>query len=243
MIICKQCHTENDSGSRYCKSCGAPLETSSSASGHSPSNWFGVMTMRLVVTILLLWIAGVVLVNLNFIHQLSIPGLKLSTTSIVGTVILLTIVVLLMKYAFDLSALWPQLFPRMRVGGTLFSGIIQLLALALAYSALQPFMIGLLGGTEPVTILQVALAICAISVVVWVGLDVYRAIPNWIESLRHRQAFSMPSPSFSEPAPALSHAESRPTPSRFNVDAATRPSIPQSEKTVIASKNKPSGGE
>jgi len=243
MIICNQCHTENDSSSRYCKSCGAPLETSSSASGHSPSSWFGIMTLRLVVTILLLWIAGVILVNLNFIHQLSFPGLNLSTTGVIGTVILLTVVVLLVKYAFDLSAIWPQLFPRFRVGGTLFSGIIQLLALALAYSALQPFMIGLFGGTEPVTILQVALAICAVWVVVWVGMEVYRAIPGWIENLRHRQSLSTPPRSFSEPAPALSHAESRPAPSRFDVSATTRSSTSQSEKTVIAPKNKPSGGE
>jgi hypothetical protein len=240
MIICNQCHSENELGSRYCKLCGAALETSPHASGPSPSSWFGIMTLRLVVTILLLWIAGVVLINLNFIHQLALPGLSLSPTSLIGTVVLLTIVALLVKYAFDLSAIWPQLFPRMRVGGTLLSGIIQLLALALAYSALQPFMIGLFGSTEPVTILQVALAICAISVVVWVGLEVYRAIPGWIENLRRRPSLSMQSPSFSEPATVLSHAESRPGPARFDVDAATRPSISQSEKTVIASKNKPS---
>jgi len=241
MIICNQCRSENEPGSRYCRNCGAPLETSTNTSGHSPSNWFGIMTLRLVVSILLLWIAGAILINLNFIHQLAFPGLNLSTTSVIGTVVLLIVVGLLIKYAFDLSAIWPQLFPRMRVGGTMLSGIIQLLALALAYTALQPFMIGLFGSPEPVTILQVALAICAISVVVWVGLEVYRAIPGWLDGLRHRSTLSpAPSPSFSEPATVLSHAAPRPTPSRFDIDTTTQPSISQSEKTVIASKNKPS---
>jgi hypothetical protein len=238
MIICTQCRSENEPGSRYCRNCGVPLEASANASGHSPSNWFGVMTLRLVVTILLLWIAGVILVNLNFIHQLSLPGLNLSPTSLIGTVVLLTVVVLLVKYGFDLSALWPQIFPKTRVVGTLLSGIIQLLALALAYSALQPFMTGLFGSPEPVTILQVALAICAISVVVWVGLEVYRAIPGWLDSLHHRPNLSVPPAPFSEPV--LSHADSHPAPMHYNVDAATRPSVSQSEKTVIASKNKPS---
>jgi hypothetical protein len=47
MIICTQCRSENEPGSRYCRNCGAPLEASANASGHSPSNWFGVMTLRL----------------------------------------------------------------------------------------------------------------------------------------------------------------------------------------------------
>jgi len=185
----------------------------------------------------------VVLINLNFIRQLAVPGVSLSPTSLIGTVVLLTVVVLLVKYAFDLSAIWPQLFPRMRVGGTLLSGIIQLLALALAYSALQPFMIGLFGSAEPVTILQVALAICAVTVVVVGGVGSLPRHPGWLETMRRRQrTLSMQSPSFSEPATVYPHAESRPGPARFDGRCShPRPSISQSEeRQVIASKNKPS---
>ena len=211
---CPNCNAENEPTNEFCINCGTPLQESVNDTvppvqrvfppqtpqppppqpmARSVSELLQVLTIRMVVILVGLWLLKVILNWLPFIEELRIPDLPLAVTTIIDTIVYLIIIGLLVSYSRMLWALWPQVLPRYREAATFLVMLIYIVVLVVLYLAIAPLIRALV--TRPMeilTILQLVLFIAALSLLVYALVIVYQRLPFWLPSVRQQVTFSAP---------------------------------------------------
>lgn len=197
---CPNCGAPNDPSSKFCASCGHPLQGQGSSSSsdsyepaYSPRAVLGIQTGQLLLSLLGLWILRTVLTGLSFVQELRIPDVPMTTPSIISALIYLTIIVLLVRYVSLLGRLWPQAFPGYPHAAAVGGGIVYLIALAQAYKGSKPLLAMTSADPELVMIWQIVLVFIALLVAIRVSVIVYRFLPTWLTSAR-RSLLDIPMP-------------------------------------------------
>lgn len=213
---CPNCNTPNEPGYQFCVNCGQPLSSQSQVpppAGESPapppvvqpqapprppiarslSELLQVLTIRIVVILVGLWLLKVVLNWLPFIQDLRIPNSPLSVSTIINTIVYLIIIALLVSYSRMLWVLWPQALPRYREASTFLVMLIYIVVLIVFYYAVQPLILAFASDPrEALTVLQVILFIVALILLVYAIVIVYQRLPFWLPSVRQRVTFTAP---------------------------------------------------
>lgn len=205
---CPNCNTPNDSANQFCVNCGQPLGEQISTPAQSPavqspaiqppaiarsvSELLQVLTIRMVVILLGLWLLKVVLNWLPFIKELRIPNSPLPVPTIINTIVFLIIIVWLISYSRMLWVLWPQALPRYREAGSFLVMLIYLITLVVLYNAARPLVLTFAPGTEALTILQVVLFIIALFLLIYAIVVVYQRLPFWLPAIRQSAVFRAP---------------------------------------------------
>ncbi len=200
---CPNCNTPNDPTNQFCVSCGKPLGEQTSTPAQPPTaqppavarsvpELLQVLTIRMLVILLGLWLLRVILNWLPFIRELRIPNSLVSIPTIINTLIYLIIIVWLVSYSRTLWVLWPQALPRYREAGSFLVMLIYIITLVVFYYAVRP-LISVVGlGSEALTILQVILFIVALGLLLYAIVIVYQRLPFWLPAIRQSAVFQSP---------------------------------------------------
>ena len=214
---CPICTTENEPTNEFCINCGTRLqeivgETNPGEQRPAPpppppppptpppqpmarslSELLQVLTIRMVVILIGLWLLKVILNWLPFIKELRIPDLPLATTTIIDTIVYLIIIVLLISYSRMLWVLWPRVLPRYREAATFLVMLIYIIILVVLYLAIQPIIRALVPRpAEILTVLQLVLFVTALFLLVYALVIAYQRLPFWIPSVRQQVIFAAP---------------------------------------------------
>ena len=155
----------------------------------SQSEMLGVLTLRLLFSLLGLWIANLILNGLAFVEELRIPDFDLPIPVLISSLIYLIMVVLLVNYARVLSSLWPQAYPRYPEAVHVLTSLVYLGVLAVGYKSLRPIFQYLIDDPEPLMVFQLVLVVIAIGIIIRAGLIIYNSLPAWI--IRFRRSFEV----------------------------------------------------
>ena len=200
---CPNCNTPNDPANQFCVNCGKPLGEQASAPIPAPaaqppaiarsvSELLQVLTVRMLVILLGLWLLRAVLNWLPFIKELRIPNSPVPIPTIINTLIYLIIIAWLVSYSRTLWVLWPQALPRYREAGSFLVMLIYIIILVIFYYAVRP-LISVFGlGSDVLTILQVVLFIIALALLLYAIIVVYQRLPFWLPALRRSAVFKAP---------------------------------------------------
>jgi hypothetical protein len=179
---CPYCNTPNDPSHQYCQACGKPLSLHPPTPQSSARNMLWIVTGRLLVSLLFLWLMRGILNDLDFIQNTTIPDLNLAMTTVISLAVFITIIVLLIGFIGAIGRLWPQAFPRFYQASIIFTVILQLILLNQLYKGLQ-LVIPLVTRDQEVMIISgVVLAAIALILVVRAFVITYQALPNWFAS-------------------------------------------------------------
>jgi len=152
-----------------------------------------VLTIRMVVILIGLWLLKAILNWLPFIKELRIPDSPLATTTIIDTIVYLIIIGLLISYSRMLWVLWPQVLPRYREAATFLVMLIYIIVLVVLYLAIQPIILGLVTRPSQVlTVLQIVLFVAALFLLFYALVIVYQRLPFWLPSVRQQVTFAAP---------------------------------------------------
>jgi hypothetical protein len=200
---CPNCNTPNDPANQFCVNCGKPLSeqavpppqptfAQTPAIARSVSELLQVLTIRMLVILLGLWLLRAILNWLPFIKELRIPNSPVPIPTIINTLIYLIIIAWLVSYSRTLWVLWPQALPRFREAGSFLVMLIYIIILVIFYYAVRPLISILDLGTEVLTILQVALFIIALVLLLYAIIVIYQRLPFWLPALRQSAVFKAP---------------------------------------------------
>jgi membrane protease subunit (stomatin/prohibitin family) len=207
---CPNCNTQNDPDNQFCVNCGQLLGESTATKGQpqiepapiparppgiarSVPELLQILTIRMLVILLGLWLLKVVLNWLPFIKELRIPNSPLSVATIINTIVFLIIIVWLISYSRMLWVLWPQALPRYQEAGSFLVMLIYIVILVVFYNAARPLVVTFAPDTEALTVLQVALFIIALLMLIYAIVVVYQRLPFWLPAIRQSAAFRPPS--------------------------------------------------
>jgi hypothetical protein len=151
-----------------------------------------VLTIRMVVILLGLWLLKVIINALPFVKELRIPKSPLPVPTIINTIVLLIIIGLFINYSRMLWVLWPQALPRLKDAGTFLVLIIYIVILIVLYYAAEPIVIILAPNREALTILQIVLFGISLLLLIYAISIVYTRLPSWLPSIRQQVAFTAP---------------------------------------------------
>lgn len=155
-----------------------------------------VLTIRLLVILLSLWVLKVFLNWLPFIKELRIPSLPLSTTTIINTIVYIVVIVFLFGYARMLLVLWPQALPRYREAATFLAMLIFIITLIVVYYAIKPWVPVFIHDNKDaitaITIIQVVLFITVMALLIYAIMIIYQRLPYWMPSVRQKVKFTVP---------------------------------------------------
>ena len=181
---CPNCNTPNALGNTFCENCGHSLATpSQTPAAISGGQYLGIITVRLVVAVLGIWIIRSLLSGLSFIESLHIPDTSMTGVSIVNALAYLVIIILLVGYARDLGQLWPQAFPTFPELGALLVALVYTGILAAIYAGVRPFLVEFLPDREVLLILQVLLAFFVLIIVARAAFIAYQGLSPWLTRL------------------------------------------------------------
>jgi magnesium-transporting ATPase (P-type) len=211
---CPKCDTENEPTNEFCINCGQPLQESAGTAeppvqrvvpppvppspppqpmARSISELLQVLTIRMFVILVGLWLLKVILNWLPFIQDLRIPGSPISSSTIIDTIVYLIIVVLLVSYSRMLWVLWPQVLPRYREAATFLVMLIYIIILVVLYFAAEPLIRALVvNPTDILTVLQIVLFVIALLLLVYALVIVYQRLPFWLPSVRQQVNIATP---------------------------------------------------
>lgn len=189
---CPSCNTFNDPSTQFCMNCGRPLTGEpaqmpplvSPSLTPRPGEWLGILTLRLLVALLGLWLLKAIVTKLSFVRELVIPEIQLTAAEIISLLVFIVMIVLLLGFARTLGTLWPQAYPRYREASLVFNALIYLVILSFAYKALRPVLIWITNDQEILMILQIILVVLAIMIIVYPCIIVYHALPGWISNIK-----------------------------------------------------------
>jgi len=181
---CPNCNTPNEPNNAFCENCGYALTaTNQSGGGISPGQSLGIITVRLVIAILGVWIIRSLLSGLSFIEGLLIPDTSMTGVTIVNALAYIVIIVLLVAYARDLGQLWPRAFPTYPELGSLLVALVYTVILAAIYAGLRPFLIEFLPDREVLLIIQALLAFFVLIIVFRAAFIAYQGLSPWLTRL------------------------------------------------------------
>lgn len=149
----------------------------------SSSHLLSVLTVRLFVGLVLIWLVRAVVMRLPFSASFILPDLPLTTQQAVTAVVYFAALALLLGYARVLAALWPQAFPQHAPLAGALVGLVYVVALAAGYLALEA-LIGLLVGQTGLLLLQAIALVMAVVLLVQAARAVYHHVPRWFATLR-----------------------------------------------------------
>lgn len=187
---CPNCNTVNDSGSRFCISCGEPLLISADSPAasqpfaRSPRHLLGIVTARVLIGLLLVWILRAILINLAFVETLRFPEVPLTAPQLVTMLTYLVAIVLLLGYARSLRSLWAQAFPKAAAFAPALTAIIYVLVLSAVYATLLPLFSAFIDDSADfILTLRIILLILAIILLGWAAKVIYDALPGWLSTV------------------------------------------------------------
>ena len=190
---CPNCNTPNEPGNTFCENCGHSLAApSQSPPAITGGQYLGIVTVRLVVAVLGVWIIRSLLSGLSFIEGLHIPDTSMTGVSIVNALAYLVIIILLVGYARDLGQLWPQAFPAYPELGSLLVALVYTGILAAIYAGMRPFLVEFLPDREVLLIIQVLLAFFVLIIVARAAFIAYQGLSPWLTRLV--SGFKTPAP-------------------------------------------------
>lgn len=190
---CPACHAPNDPSSQFCQTCGTQLQINCISRNEARERLL-LSTFRLVLGVLGLWIIKTVLINLDFVQEVTIPDFPISVSTLVVLVILVIVAFLLIGFSRTLSSYWEVAFPGVSNVEHLGIAVIWLILLGIAYKILKPFVLMInfdpgpgvttTSGSMAILILQLILILMAIVVVFRAGVLLYHSIPLWFEKIK-----------------------------------------------------------
>lgn len=185
---CPHCNTPNDPSNQFCMSCGKPMKADATLAANrpavSPSEWLGILTIRLVAALFGLWILNKILTQLSFVKELKIPDFDVTPASIISAVLFLVMILLLLGFARLLGVLWPRTFPKAPEAVLIWNAIIYLIVLSVGYTALRPVIQGFFDEPEVLMVFQIVLVVIALLIVIRPSIVIYKALPTWLVHLR-----------------------------------------------------------
>ncbi len=142
-----------------------------------------ILSIRLGLGLLLVWLARSVLLRLPFTRGLALPEVPLTPANLITLITYLIALVLLLNYARAVRAVWSQAFPQQTALTPALTGLIYVGALFAGYSALEmPVRIWM--GETGGLLLQVIALTLAIIFVTRAAMAGYQHLPLWFASLR-----------------------------------------------------------
>ena len=144
----------------------------------------GLYSLRTLVTLIGIWILKLIVVSLPFFKELRVPDFPLTVVQIVNVFISFVIVTVIVSFGLGLSRYWPLEFPKAPEAGTVFTMLIFLIGLIVAYGSIKDLLESLIYESEPVLILQIIFLVAAVLLLVRAALVVYQSLPKWLVNLR-----------------------------------------------------------
>ncbi|MBK8904574.1 MAG: zinc-ribbon domain-containing protein [Anaerolineaceae bacterium] len=191
MITCPNCQTQNESGSRFCISCGHDLSNEAAGGGTAVAHTgfyrrrLGVSIGQTVIALLLVWLLRSVFVNLSFVEGLTLPDVPFTVAQIITFIVYLIAFFLLVNFVNTLRSHWPNAYPRLAALTPALTVVIYVMLISLAYRALLPVIIDLADDpSDFVLVLRVILTVLALALLGWAGKVIYDALPGWLAGIR-----------------------------------------------------------
>lgn len=192
-MICPICQTTNDPSSQFCQKCGTSLRNNQISKAEA-RNILLLSTFKVLVSVFGLWLIKVILLDLDFVQEISIPKLPISVPTIIGLIILLVIFFLLFQYIGIVTSFWRSAFPLVKEADALFIALLWLILLGIAYKIIKP-LVQMINfeistntaanvGNTSILILQLMFVLVALVLVFRAGLVIYYALPGWYVSIR-----------------------------------------------------------
>jgi membrane protease subunit (stomatin/prohibitin family) len=215
---CPQCNTPNDPEYKFCLNCGEPLSGESKVKSadeeirippikdllsatprsiaRSIPELLQVLTIRMFVILVGLWLLKVILNSLPFIRDMQaiqISAKRLPITTITDTIVYLIIIALLVSYSRTLSVLWPQALPRYKEAVKFLELLIYLVILIVLYNAAQPLILTVASNPrQTLSNFQHLLFIVSLILLVYAIVILYQRLPYWLPSIRQWLTYSFP---------------------------------------------------
>lgn len=190
MFTCPNCQTQNESGSRFCISCGHDLSNEVVGGGTVITNTgfyrrhLAVSTAQVMLALLLIWLLRSIFVNLSFVEGLTLPEVPFTAAQIITFIAYLVAFVLLLNFVSNLRTYWPNAYPHLAFLTPALTVIIYLVLISLAYRALLPVILDLVDDPgDFVLVLRVLLTVLALILLAWAGKIVYDALPGWLSGI------------------------------------------------------------
>jgi len=139
-----------------------------------------MLTLRLVIALLGLWILRAVIVGLSFVEQFQIPDFNIPTVGLINAFVYLLMIILLLNYARDLGGLWQQAFSGYPGLGVLLVGLIYVLVLAAIYNGARPILVGFIPDPEILMVVQITLIVLALLILARAVVQAYLGLAPWI---------------------------------------------------------------
>jgi hypothetical protein len=183
---CPHCKTPNNPGSQFCIQCGENLSTLSPAETNvsSKKELLGILTIRMVVSLIGLMIVNSILIGLAFVQELNIPDFDIPTPTLISILIYLVAIGILINYASTLRNLWPKAFPKYAQAAFVFNALITLILLSMAYRIIKPIIRGFTNDATPFLITQSIFVVIALITLGRASAFVFQMLPSWIANLK-----------------------------------------------------------
>ena len=185
---CPNCNTPNEPANTFCVSCGESLGGKVLARktplANSVKELLGVLTIRALVVLIVLWLVYIILNWLPFVREMRISGINFSLQIVIASVVYLIVVIVLNRYAKVLRVLWPQSFPQTPEFGSILATLVYLGILAAIYYAFGPLFRVITTDPNVMTIFQAILFVIAILLIIPALTTLSKNLPVWLASVR-----------------------------------------------------------
>lgn len=184
---CPHCNTPNDPSNQFCISCGGNLygPAPNQPMGGSARDLLGILTGRIILALFGLMIVNRILSGLAFIKEFRIPDFDLSTPELFSMVIFIVAIALLINYAVTLRGLWPQAYPKYGEVAYVFTTLLYVIAISMAYRMIKPIILAFAVDSTPLMLLQLACLLVTVVLVIRVSVFVYQNLPVWLSNFKN----------------------------------------------------------
>lgn len=202
---CPYCNAPNDSTNQFCMVCGKPLNLT--IAQPSARNMLWIVTGRIFVMLLFLWIMRAVLNRLSFVQATIIPDIDLRMTTAISIVVFITVITLVAGFIAAVARLWPQAFPRFQEASVIITTILYLIIFNQLYLASQQILPTLTDDPQATSdvmmLIGVGLVVLALVMVIRAFIIIYQALPRWLSAIQ----FTLPV--YPAPQPTQENAAGR----------------------------------
>jgi hypothetical protein len=186
-VNCPNCNTPNEPHNTFCANCGQSLTGKVVAQtiplAKSTKELLGIMTFRIVVILIGLWLVHIIFNWLPFVREMRIPGLSIGLPVLITSAIYLIIVIVLFGYVKTLSVLWRQSFPQVPEFGSVLVTLVYIAVLVAVYFAFRPLILTYTTDPNVLTVFQAILFVIAIMLIVPALITLYQSMPRWMAAV------------------------------------------------------------